>query len=193
MAISASTPSFPLAGGNAVIRDTVRWMERAVIGLQLCPFAKAVHVKGQVHCAVSDAADDVALLEDLEHELGSLVALPAEQRDTTLLMAPGCLHDFLDFNGFLASADRLLRRMRLVGTVQIAAFHPAFQFAGTEAGDITNCTNRAPYPTLHLIREESIDRAVAAFPEAEAIFERNMQTLRDLGAAGWQALLEAPQ
>ncbi|HEY0202258.1 MAG TPA: DUF1415 domain-containing protein, partial [Burkholderiaceae bacterium] len=127
------------------IADTVRWLERAVIGLNLCPFAKAVHVKGLVHYAVSAATTQAQLMPELERELAALAALPAAERDTTLLMVPHCLHDFLDFNDFLADADALLARMELEGVLQIASFHPAFQFAGTREDDITNHTNRTPY------------------------------------------------
>lgn len=168
------------------------WLERAVIGLNLCPFAKAVHVKGQVHYAVSGAIHTQDLLQDLEKELQDLLACAPAERDTTLLVAPNCLQDFLDFNDFLGTAERALRRLRLAGEIQIASFHPAYQFAGTASDDITNYTNRAPYPTLHLLREESIDKAVAAFPEPEAIFEQNMRTLQDLGLDGWTALDVGP-
>ena len=190
---SAAPLSTAVRPGNvpadaAVLQDTVRWLERAVIGLNLCPFAKGVHAKGQIHCAVSSATDPEALLQELERELKSLVATAPEVRDTTLLVAPGFLPDFLDFNGFLARTDKLLRKLKLQGEVQIASFHPQFQFAGTAADDVTNCTNRAPYPTLHLLREASIDRAVEVFPEAEDIFERNMHVLEDLGMKGWRAL-----
>ena len=172
----------------ALIADTVRWLERAVIGLNLCPFAKAVHTKGQVHYAVCRATRNAGVLLALEHELRSLVATPSEQRDTTLLLVPDCLSDFLDFNDFLAESDALLEKLELDGTLQIASFHPDFQFAGTRQDDASNCSNRSPYPTLHLLREESIDRAVQAFPEAETIFERNIAVLTDLGLPGWEAL-----
>ncbi len=168
--------------------ETRVWLERAVIGLNLCPFAKSVHVKGQIHYAVSRAERAPELLQDLVVELKELVAIDASIRDTTLLIAPDCLADFLDFNDFLAQADRALRDLALDGVIQIASLHPDFQFAGTTADDITNFTNRSPYPTLHLLREDSVDRAVQAFPEAETIFERNMQTMERLGAEGWAAL-----
>jgi hypothetical protein len=173
---------------TTVIQDMRRWLERAVIGLNLCPFAKAVHTKGQIHYAVSAATDTEALRQDLIYELNSLLAQEPSARDTTLLIAPKVLADFLDYNDFLGVADRVLRKMKLEGSVQIASFHPDFQFGGTDADDITNYTNRAPYPCLHLLREASIDRAVAAFPEAEMIFERNMATLEALGQGGWTAL-----
>ncbi len=171
-----------------VITDTVAWLERAVIGLNLCPFAKSVHVKGQVHYAVSRATTPQALLQDLIDELKSLVALDAKARDTTLLIVPDGLQDFLDFNDFLADADQALVDLELDGVLQIASLHPQYQFAGTSVDDITNYTNRSPYPTLHLLREDSIDRAVAAFPNPETIFETNMQTMETLGQAGWDAL-----
>ena len=170
------------------IADTRRWIERAVIGLNLCPFAKGVHAKGQIHYMVSAATGAEALAQDLRRELADLAAAPAEVRDTTLLMAPDCLQEFLEFNDFLGVAEDVLEELDLDGTLQIASFHPQFQFAGTDAGDVTNCTNRAPYPTLHLLREGSIDRAVQAYPEAEAIYERNMEVLEQLGMRGWQAL-----
>jgi len=173
---------------DRVVADTQAWLERAVIGLNLCPFAKSVFVKGQVHYAVSDATTGQDLLEDLISELKDLVAVDAKVRDTTLLMAPGCLNDFLDFNDFLARADQALADLALEGILQIASLHPDYQFAGTLAEDITNFTNRSPYPTLHLLREDSIDRAVAAFPNPESIFEVNMQTMERLGVEGWTAL-----
>jgi hypothetical protein len=180
------------AAAAVVVRDTRNWLERAVIGLNLCPFAKAVHVKAQVHYAVSEATGPRQLLADLAAELDALVSIDAASRETTLLMAPACLHDFLEFNDFLAGADRMIRKRGLEGVIQLASFHPDYQFEGTDAADITNCTNRSPYPTLHLLREESIARAVEAFPQAEAIYEANMDTLRRLGTAGWAALGVGP-
>lgn len=176
----------------AVVQDMRTWLERAVIGLNLCPFAKAVHVKGQIHDVVSLTADPQVLLQDLARELKSLATMDPEVRDTTLLIAPMCLLDFLDFNDFLVEADRILADLDLDGVLQIASFHPDFQFAGTAPDDITNFTNRAPYPTLHLLREASIDRAVAVFPAAETIFEKNMQTLEQMGHEGWRALAVGP-
>ena len=177
----------------ASISLTVQWLERAVIGLNLCPFAKSVHAKGQIHYAVTPATTSPELLDILKFELNGLLALESIARDTTLLIAPAAFPDFLDFNHFLLECDRLLRRMKLDGIFQIASFHPHFQFSGTESDDITNCTNRAPFPILHLLREDSIDRAVAAFPEPDAIFDKNMQTLKDLGYQGWKDLnLQAP-
>lgn len=186
----SSSPVFP---PDAVIADTVRWLERAVIGLNLCPFAKGVHTKGQIHYVVSEATDARGLLEDLQRELEALAEISAEKRDTTLLMAPQCLEDFLDFNDFLELADELIDAMDLGGILQVASFHPQFQFDGTEVDDVTNCTNRAPYPTLHLLREDSIDRAVEVFPEAESIYERNMHVLEELGAEGWAKLDVGPR
>lgn len=170
------------------IRETRAWVERAVIGLNLCPFAKAVQVKGQVRYVLSDATEPEALLSQVRDEIEHLATADPAEVDTTLIVHPQVLHDFLDFNDFLALADEALAEAGYEGVLQIASFHPQFQFAGTEVSDITNATNRSPYPTLHLLREASIDRAVAAFPEAEAIFEANMQTLEALGDEGWAAL-----
>lgn len=171
-----------------VLSDMQHWLEQAVIGLNLCPFAKAVHVRGQIHYVVSHAKDSASLLDRLEAELSDLIAIDPQVRDTTLLMAPWCLESFLDFNDAMRAAQRRLKRLGLVGVIQIAGFHPLFQFAGTEDDDVGNFTNRAPYPTLHLLRETSVDRAVAAFPLAEAIFEHNIETLERLGRPGWDAL-----
>ena len=177
---------------KTVVADTQAWLERAVIGLNLCPFAKSVHVKGQVHYAVSRATAEETLLADLVRELKAMVALDDKVRDTTLLIVPEYLQDFLDFNDFLDLADRALVDLELDGVLQIASLHPQYQFAATAKDDITNCTNRSPYPTLHLLREDSIDRAIDAFPNPESIFQTNMQTLQALGAAGWQALQVGP-
>ena len=188
-----SAPNGTPATDAIVVQDMVRWLERAVIDLNLCPFAKGVHAKGQIHYAVSHATDARDLLQDLAAELEALAEASPDKRDTTLLMAPLCMRDFLDFNDFLELADELVESMDLAGILQVAAFHPQFQFAGTAPDDVGNCTNRAPYPTLHLLREDSIDRAVEAFPEAEAIFERNIEVLEQLGAEGWKALDVGPR
>lgn len=171
------------------VSATRRWLERAVIGLNLCPFAKAVHVKEQIRYVVSEARDTEQLLGDLARELQFLADADPETCDTTLLIHPHALNDFLDYNGFLDLADAAVEELGLEGVLQVASFHPDYQFADTVPDDVTNCTNRSPYPTLHLLREDSIDRAVEAFPEAESIYETNMRTLRKLGAAGWNALM----
>ena len=168
--------------------ETRHWLQQAVIGLNLCPFAKGVLVKQQIHFCVSAATRVEDLLTDLERELKELVEADAQVRDTTLLMVPLCLQDFAEFNDFLVLADSVLASLRLSGELQIASFHPDFQFDGTEVDDVTNCSNRAPYPTLHLLRESSIDRAVQAFPEAKMIFDENIRTLEKLGWEGWRAL-----
>lgn len=165
-----------------------RWVERAVIGLNLCPFAKAVAVKGQIRYAVSRAGDLAELAAELETELALLAGADHEAHETTLLVVPALLDDFLDFNDFLGEGDRLVEAMGLVGEIQLASFHPGYRFAGTAADDITNATNRSPWPALHLLREESIDRAVESFPDAARIYERNMEVLEKLGTAGWDAL-----
>ena len=171
-----------------VIEDTRRWLERAVIGLNLCPFAKAVHAKELVHFAVSEATDFAPVLADLELEADALQALPAGERDTTLLMVPAGFDDFLLFTELVRAGERLLARKGLQGTLQLASFHPQFVFADAGKDDVANCSNRSPWPTLHLLREASVDRAVAAFPQAEAIYQANIHTLQQLGPQGWQAL-----
>jgi len=180
-------PSDDLVLG-VVLSDTRRWLERAVIGLNLCPFAKGVHVKDAIHFAVSGATDARGVLSDLGEALDELVSLDIEVRETTLLIVPHCLEDFLAFNDCLAQGERLVRKRGLEGVIQLASFHPLFQFADTEVDDVTNYTNRAPYPVIHLLREESIDRAVAAMPRPEAIYDANMETLRRIGREGWRAL-----
>jgi len=177
---------------DIAIADTVRWLERAVIGLNLCPFAKGPHTKGQIHYAVSEAKGIEGLRDELIEELQALQATPAGERETTLLIVPQMLRDFLDFNDFLHDADGVLQELDLEGEFQVASFHPDFQFADTDPDDITNHTNRSPYPTLHLIREVSIDRAVEAFPEAEMIYEANMATMEKLGLEGWKKLDVGP-
>ena len=171
-----------------VVAATREWIEKAVIGLNLCPFAKSVYVKNQVRIVVSDARHIDAFLEDLDRELDYLAEVDPEETDTTLLIHPTLFPDFLDFNDVHQIADEAVVEHELDGVIQIASFHPEFQFEGTEPDDITNYTNRAPFPTLHLIREGSLDKAVEAFPEAETIYERNIETMKKLGIAGWLAL-----
>ena len=171
-----------------IIAATRKWLERAVIGLNLCPFAKGVHVKEQIRYVVSTAASEEALLDDLERELAFLARTPAEEIDTTLIVIPELLSDFDDFLRFLDLTDVVLRTHGLAGTLQIASFHPDYVFADSDTDDMANYTNRAPYPTLHLIREDSLARATAAFPDAAEIYERNIETMHKLGEDGWRAL-----
>ena len=176
---------------DEIVAATCDWLEKAVIGLNLCPFAKAVHVKRQVRYSVSAARTGDALLGDLDRELRYLRTADPEETETTLLIHPFVLTDFLEFNDFLDEADAMLERLELVGEVQIASFHPRYQFAGTQPDDIENYTNRSPYPTLHLLREASIERGMAAFPDAAQIFEKNIDTLKELGHEGWARLRAA--
>ena len=171
-----------------VLIQTKHWLEKAVIGLNLCPFAKAVYVKNQVRLVVSHARHADDLLEELDRELDLLVTTPASEIDTTLLIHPTLFEDFLDFNDFLEVAEGVVDEHELEGVVQLASFHPRFQFDGTEPDDIGNYTNRAPFAILHLLREDSVERAVEAFPQADAIFDANIATLEKLGHSGWKAL-----
>ena len=177
-----------MSDAERVIAETRAWVDRAVIGLNLCPFAKAPQAKGLVRYAVSNATDPAALLADLIHELERLAESKPDKLETTLLIHPDVLANFADYNDFLEVAEDTVAELDLEGVIQVASFHPDYQFDGTETEAISNATNRSPYPTLHLIREASLSRAVEAFPEAGMIFEANIATLEALGAAGWAAL-----
>jgi hypothetical protein len=170
------------------IEDTQAWLTRAVVGLNLCPFAKAVMAKGQVRYVVTEHSEPEHVLKLLQTEMQTLVDADPDTLDTTLLIAPYLLPDFLDFNEFLFDCEAVLQAMDLEGVLQIADFHPNYQFAGTAPEDVENRTNQSPYPTLHLLREDSVTRAVQAFPDAALIYERNTALLREMGVAGWLAL-----
>ena len=176
------------AWAEAAIAATQAWLERAVIGLNLCPFAKAVHARGQIRYAVSAAETPEALLADLARELRTLAAADPAEIDTTLLIHPRMLTDFLEYNDFLDVAEAAIEELGLSGEIQVASFHPAYQFAGSQPEDIDNYSNRSHYPSLHLLREASVERAVAAFPDTAPIFEKNIETLRRLGHEGWRRL-----
>ena len=171
-----------------IVRLTKAWLEHAVIGLNLCPFAKSVYVKEQIDYRLCNATEPDQLLDALKTALQDLVDTDPEVIDTTLLIHPWVLQDFFEYNNFLDRADNLLDKAGLNGVIQIASFHPQYQFADTTPDDITNSTNRSPYPMLHLLREDSLTKAIDAVPEAATIFERNMETLRNLGSDGWQQL-----
>ena len=171
-----------------VIAATTAWLEKMVIGLNLCPFAKAIHVKKQIRFVVSLAVDSDALLADFRRELACLVATNPAEIESTLIIHPAVLTDFFEYNDFLAVCDSELEEMELDGIVQVASFHPAYQFAGTKVGDVTNYTNRSPYPTLHLLRESSVSRAVAQFPDVDGIYKSNMATMRKVGKAQLERL-----
>ncbi|MBW8846261.1 MAG: DUF1415 domain-containing protein [Burkholderiales bacterium] len=171
-----------------IIQDTRDWVVKAVIGLNLCPFAKAVHVNERIRYVVSDATEPEQLLKDLARELLALNRADPEETDTTLVIHPGVLTDFLDFNDFLDAADALVEELKLDGILQIADFHPDYQFGDSEPDDIANYSNRSPYPTLHILREDSIERAVESMPDTASIYENNLDTLTRLGHEGWNAL-----
>lgn len=176
---------------DPLIAATRTWLERAVIGLNLCPFAKSVHVNQRVRYCVSGAQYADELLEDLTRELEYLRDTDARVCETTLLIHPHVLTDFIEYSHFLRTVNSTLTRLGLAEAFQVASFHPDYQFSDAGPEDVGNCTNRSPYPMLHLLREESIARAVAAFPDAALIYEKNIATLRGLGHAGWRALWEA--
>jgi len=164
-----------------VIEATHQWLEKVVIGLNLCPFAGLPWRQGRVRITVSEATQQQQLAQDLADELLTLQASDPAERETTLLIHPHVLGDFLDYNDFLDLADRLLEDLALDGILQIASFHPDYQFADSDQDDPANCTNRSPYPMLHLLREASIEAATANLPNPKIIFERNIKTLQDLG------------
>lgn len=173
---------------EAIIAATRHWLISAVIGLNLCPFARAVHSGDRVRYFVSDARTTTELIADLELELHFLEQADSHQTETTLLIHPFVLDDFLDFNRFLLDTDELIDTMNLAGVIQIASFHPEYQFADLASTDIGNCTNRSPYPTLHLLRESSVLRATQSMTDTSEIYKTNLQTMQALGIDGWRAL-----
>jgi hypothetical protein len=166
---------------HVVIEHTRRWISTFVIGLGLCPFARRVFDAGQIRYALSHSRDQHSLVIDLASELHLLLAAPSMQMETTLLIHPHVLGDFLDYNDFLGIVDQLLEELRLCGTIQVASFHPQYQFAGTEPDAVENYTNRSPYPMLHLLRETSVSQAADASDEVLKIPQRNIETMRNLG------------
>src|SRR4028119_1585700 len=171
-----------------VIAQTRAWLEKAVIGLNLCPFARAPHIRNQIRYVVSDAQAPEALLADLIAELQTIAEADPEEIETTLLIHPQVLEDFLDYNDFLGIAEGVVEDLELDGVIQVASFHPHYQFADSAPDDIENYTNRSPYPTLHLLREASVERAVESVPDPAEIYERNIETMRRLGREGWRRL-----
>lgn len=180
-----------ILNSNLVIAATIEWLEKIVIGMNLCPFAKAVHFKNQIRYVVSNASDSDALMADLKRELCLLVATDPDQVESTLLIHPDVLTDFDEYNDFLSVCDSAIEELELDGLIQVASFHPRYQFADTKIDDVTNYTNRSPYPTLHLLREESVSRALESFPDAVGIYEKNIATLQKLGKVRLEAMTKA--
>ena len=162
------------------LAETARWIEEAVLGLALCPFARTPWQAGVVHLARCDAADEDGVAAALDAEIVALMAAPREARETTLLVCTACLSDFDVFNAFLGVAEALVAAHGLEGTLQVASFHPHYRFAGEPPDDLANFSNRSPYPTLHLLREVSVEEAVTAHPDPDAIWRRNVQRLRGM-------------
>jgi len=175
-------------GTEEVVAATRTWLEKAVIGLNLCPFAKSVHLHDRIRYFVSGARSPARLLDELMAELRTLHAADPVQCETTLLIHPHVLSDFSDYNEFLGQADDAIAELGLEGVIQVASFHPRYQFEGAGPDDIENYTNRSPYPMLHLLRESSVERAVTTHPDTTAIYRKNMDTLRALGHDGWRRL-----
>jgi len=188
--LQAAEPVASSESAERVIAATRNWVEKAVIGLRLCPFAASPYLLGLIRYRVSEQQSAEGLAEDLTQELKLLAAADPLLCETSLLIHPHVLGDFLDYNEFLDRADAAVAALGLEGELQIASFHPSYQFAGSEPDDVENCSNRSPYPMLHLLRESSV-RATAAFPGVDEIGNRNMATLRELGAAGLRKLLDA--
>lgn len=193
MTLPASSRLLPVTetprSAAEAIDATRHWLERAVIGLNLCPFAKLPHARGLIGYRVSTSTDVHALRDDLREALRDLVATDAQLCETSLLIHPWVLDDFLDYNDFLAVADALLEELELDGIIQIASFHPHYQFAGSAHDDMANCTNRSPWPMLHLLRETSVGRAVESAVDIDGISDRNIATLRRLGMDGWRQVI----
>ena len=175
---------------QTVIDQTRRWISSMVIGLNLCPFARRVFEADTIRYVVSAAEDSQSLLDELGRELTSLAASPISSVETTLLIYPHVLGDFLDYNDFLDVAEQRIADLDLEGVIQIASFHPRYQFADTKADDVENFTNRSPYPMLHLLREDSITAIADDADELLAIPERNIATLRNLGRERIEALIK---
>lgn len=177
-----------LENDEEIIHAVRQWVETFVVGMNLCPFAKRELVKNRVRFVTTAATTAEQLLQVLQTELELLNADPSVE--TTLLIHPAVLQDFYDFNDFLGFADSLLVDMELEGIYQVASFHPDYQFGGTRSGDAENYTNRAPYPVLHLLREESLERVIADYPDVDDIPERNIELMNSLGQDKLQALLK---
>jgi hypothetical protein len=189
--LQATDPTASSESADRVIAATRNWVEKAVIGLRLCPFAASPYVRGLIRYRVSEQHSPEGLAEELTQELKFLAAADPLRCETSLLIHPHVLGDFLDYNQFLGQADAAVAALGLTGELQIASFHPAYQFAGSASDDVENCSNRSPYPMLHLLRESSVSWATATFPGVNEIGNRNMATLRELGAAGLRKLLNA--
>ena len=188
-AMNASNASIPShVSTDTIIAQTRRWIEKAVIGLNLCPFAQAVFAADRIAYRVSAAQTSEALLDDLRRELRALQESDPHTIETTLLIHPRVLTDFYEYNAFLDVVDNTVEELGLTGTLQVASFHPYYQFADTGQDDIANYTNRSPFPLLHLLRESSIERAVGAIADPDEIYEKNIDTLRRLGREGWRKL-----
>lgn len=173
---------------DRIIAHTRAWVNRVVIGLNLCPFANAVERRDLIRYVVTDARTPDALIECLCAETARLIATPITEIETTLLIHPETLTDFRQYNDFLDVAEAAVHEIAGEGVLQLASFHPQYQFAGTRSDDVSNATNQSPYPMLHLLREDSVSLALATFPDPDEIFRANVRTLKALGSAGWSAL-----
>ncbi|MEM8500444.1 MAG: DUF1415 domain-containing protein [Pseudomonadota bacterium] len=168
---------------------TRQWVNNVVVGLNLCPFAKREFMNDKLRFAVTDSTTIERLLEDLLDEL-NLLCCQAEI-ETTLLIHPQVLVDFFDFNDFLAAANDLIVDREFEGIFQLASFHPNYQFAGVDENDASNYTNRSPYPMIHILREESLSRTIDAYPDVDAIPERNVALMREMGGSKLRELLRS--
>lgn len=180
----------PGSTDEIIVAQTQQWITSVVVGLNLCPFARRVVETNRIRYRVSHAADSRGLLKVLTDELLVLTGTSMATVETSFLIHPDVLQDFYDYNDFLDQAELCIDRLDLEGVIQIASFHPQYQFADTSPDDLENYTNRSPYPMLHLLREESITRVAKNPDDLLQIPENNRQTLQKLGRAALMNLLK---
>jgi hypothetical protein len=171
------------------IEQTQQWIEKIVVGLNFCPFAKRELRKNAVRFVLNESGDTQDTLEQLIAECEFLDAHP--ETETTLLILPNGFDDFLHYLDLTELAEDLLAEQGYEGVYQVASFHPEYCFADADADDAANYTNRSPFPMLHLLREASLDIAIDSFPDIDSIPETNMQKARSLGAEFFKAILGA--
>lgn len=172
-----------------IIHATQTWLRSFIINFNICPFARREHERNSIRYQVVDSKNLEKTLNMLIQECEQLDA-DAETETTLLILATGW-DDFNDYLDLLAIAEQLLIEQGYEGIYQLASFHPAYRFETDFAGDEdpANYTNRSPYPMLHIIRETSIDRALAHYPDPNNIPARNIKLTRELGLEKLRSLL----
>ncbi|MEL0636361.1 DUF1415 domain-containing protein [Marinomonas sp. TI.3.20] len=170
-----------------VTTQTIKWVNDFIVGLNICPFAKREMERESVRFVVVRSKKSQVALEELMSEVHWLDEHP--ETETTIIVFPTLFSDFYRYLDFVDLAENIMFEQECEGVYQLATFHPNYCFSGAEPEDVSNYTNRSPYPMLHLLREASVEKAIEFYGDTDAIPERNIDVMEEMGKESLEKIL----